>query len=211
VHRIRHDRLNWTSPQNCVAASRAETPQGTHAVARRSSRELWPWPVAAEEIDQNRCGNVREFSAVAIADRRRGPRKTHPRGFRYSFIEIVMSIQLAPDIEAGLRAEAAARGIDVDALIATAIKAYLREAPTLPVPASRHVPSRDRSAEMAWAASPDVQFIGKWVVLEGSHVIASDSNPKRLYEDVRAKGVSSPFLIFVSSDEHEPFAGGWID
>jgi len=119
-----------------------------------------------------------------------------------------MSIQLAPDIEAGLRAEAAARGMDVDALIATAVRAYLREAT---VPASRQVPSRDRSAEMAWAASPDEQFIGKWVVLEGRQVVASGSNPKRLYEDVRAKGVSSPFLIFVSSDEHEPFAGGWID
>ena len=43
---------------------------------------------------------------------------------------IFMSIQLAPDIEAGLRAEAAARGMDVDALIATAVKAYLRETPS---------------------------------------------------------------------------------
>jgi len=63
---------------------------------------------------------------------------------------------------------------------------------------------------MAWAASPDAQFFGKWVVLEGSQVVASGSNPKQLYEDVRAKGFSSPFLIFVSPDEHEPFVGGWI-
>ncbi len=122
-----------------------------------------------------------------------------------------MSIQLAADVEAELRAEAAARGMDVDLLIATAVKAYLREATVQPVPASRQVPSRDRSAEMAWAARPDAQFIGKWVVLEGSDVVASGSSPKPLYEDVRAKGVSSPFLIFVSPDEHEPFAGGWID
>jgi hypothetical protein len=122
-----------------------------------------------------------------------------------------MSIQLAPDIEAGLRAEAAARGIDVDALIASAVKAYLREAPGPRVPTSRQEPFRDRSAEMAWAATPDAQFFGKWVVLEGGQVVASGSNPQRLYEDVRAKGVSSPFLIFVSSDEREPYAGGWID
>jgi hypothetical protein len=113
-----------------------------------------------------------------------------------------MSIQLAPDIEAGLRAEAVARGMDVDALIAAAVKAYLREAPA---------PFRDRSAEMAWAARPDAQFFGKWVVLEGGQVVASGSNPQRLYEDARAKGVSSPFLIFVSSGEREPFVGGWID
>ena len=124
---------------------------------------------------------------------------------------VVMGIQLAPDIEAGLRTEAAARGMEVDALIATAVKAYLRDAPAPPVPASRQVPSRDRSAEMAWAASPDMQFIGKWVVLEGSQVVASGPNPIRLYEDVREKGISSPFLIFVSPHDHEPFAGGWID
>lgn len=134
-----------------------------------------------------------------------------------------MSIQLAPDIEAGLRAEAAARGMDVDAMIASAVKAYLYEAPrrevqpTVPAPpvpaapvssasASGLVASRTRSAEMAWAASPDAQFIGKWVVLEGSQVVVSGSNPKKRYEDARAMGVSSPFLIFVSSDEHEPFA-----
>ena len=120
-----------------------------------------------------------------------------------------MSIELAPDIEAGLRAEAAARGIDVDALIATAVRAYLRETPSAST--TRRVPARARSVEVAWASSPDAQFFGKWVVLEGGQVVASGSNPKQMYEEVRAKGISSPFLIFVSPDEQEPFVGGWID
>lgn len=124
---------------------------------------------------------------------------------------IVMSIQLAPDIEAGLRAEAAARGMDVSALIATAVKVYLRETQPPPVATPRRVPSRARSAEMVWASRPDPRFLGKWVVLEGGQVVASGSNPKRLYEDVRARGISSPFLIFVSPEEQEPFAGGWVD
>jgi|HubBroStandDraft_1064217.scaffolds.fasta_scaffold432262_1 hypothetical protein len=122
-----------------------------------------------------------------------------------------MSIQLAPEIEAGLRAEAAARGMDVDALIATAVKAYLGEARAEVVSTTRPVPSRDRSAEMAWATNPDPQFFGKWVVLEGCQVVASGADPKQLYDGALAKGSSSPFLIFVSPDEREPFAGGWID
>jgi hypothetical protein len=126
-------------------------------------------------------------------------------------IWIVMSIQLAPEIEAGLRAEAAARGMDVDTLIATAVKAYLREAPVSSVSPTRQALSRDRSAEIAWSANPDPQFFGKWVVLEGCQVVASGADPKQLYEDVLAKGYSSPFLIFVSPDEREPFAAGWID
>lgn len=119
-----------------------------------------------------------------------------------------MSIQLAPEIEAGIRAEAAALGISVDALIAGAVKAFLRDGTTA---AARRVSSRDRSAEMAWASHPDAQFIGKWVVLQGAQVVATGSDPKQLYEDVRAKGDHSPFLIFVSPDEQEPFAGGWLD
>ncbi|HVW83184.1 MAG TPA: DUF5678 domain-containing protein [Bryobacteraceae bacterium] len=119
-----------------------------------------------------------------------------------------MSIQLAPEIEAGLRAEAAALGISVDALVASAVTAYLRDGiPTAP----NRVRSRDRSAEMTWASRPGAQFIGKWVVLQGGHVVASGSDPKQLYEGARAEGNSSPFLIFVSSDEQQPFAGGWID
>jgi hypothetical protein len=101
--------------------------------------------------------------------------------------------------------------MDVDALIAKAVKAYLRETSSPSTPTTRRVPTRARSAEMAWASSPDAQFFGKWVVLEGGQVVASGSNPKQLYEDVRARGISSPFLIFVSPDEQEPFAGGWVD
>jgi hypothetical protein len=120
-----------------------------------------------------------------------------------------MSIQLTPEVEARIRASAAARGMDVDALITKAVKAYLRETPSLP--RNSQTPGRDRSAEMAWAGRPDPQYFGKWVVLEGSRVVASDSDPKRLYEGVLAQGFSSPFLIFVSPCESEPFAGGWID
>lgn len=128
--------------------------------------------------------------------------------FRYAFSGIMMSIQLAPEIEAGLRAQAAALGISVDALIAGAVRAFLRNGTTA---AAHRVSSRDRSAEMTWASHPDAQFIGKWVVLQGSQVVASGSDPNQLYEEVKAKGDSSPFLIFVSPDEPEPFAGGWID
>ncbi len=70
---------------------------------------------------------------------------------------------------------------------------------------------RDRSAEMKWAVTPDAQFIGKWVVLQGDRVVACGSDPKQLYEEGRAAGDPSPFLIFVSPDEQQPFAGGWID
>jgi hypothetical protein len=120
-----------------------------------------------------------------------------------------MTIQLPPEIEAGLRAEAAALGVPVTEVVAKAVGAYLRESGT-----RKHVrraPYEDRHAEMAWAARPDPRFVGKWVVLEGGQVIVSGANAKQTYEEARGHGISSPFLIYVSGEEHEPFAGGWLD
>ena len=104
--------------------------------------------------------------------------------------------------------------MDLDSLTATAVQAWLQEMMPRKTTAPAHAmrgPARDRSAEMAWVSNPDARFFGKWVVLEGGEVVASGSNPKQLYGDVRANGLSSPFLIFVSPDEQSPFAGGWID
>jgi hypothetical protein len=115
-----------------------------------------------------------------------------------------MSIELSSEVEAALRAEAGAIGIGVDVLIARACKAYV--AARRPDHSPRH-----RAAEMAWAASPDERLRGKWVVLEGDNVAEAGPDPLALYENARAKGISSPFLIFVSPREPEHFAGGWID
>ncbi len=120
-----------------------------------------------------------------------------------------MNIHLTPEIEAGLSAEAAARGVSVDVLVAEAVGDYLRKNGS---PSSvRRAPCRERRAEMAWAVKPDPQYFGKWVVLEGSQVIAAGPDPKKIYQEVRAKGITSPFLIYISPEEQEPFAGGWLD
>jgi hypothetical protein len=123
-----------------------------------------------------------------------------------------MSIQLAPEIEAELRAEAEARGVSMATLIIEAVAAYFRKTnPSLVPQVSTRVQFRDRRAEMAWAAKPNPDYFGKWVVLEGNEVIAAGSEPKTIYDQVRARGIFSPFLIYVSPQEQEPFAGGWLD
>src|SRR6266446_6099445 len=100
-----------------------------------------------------------------------------------------MSIQLSPDIEAGLRAGAAARGVSVDVLVTEAVGSYLKNNGTQA--AVRRVAFQDRRAEMAWAAKPEPQYFSKWVVLQGSDVVAAGADPKAIYEEVRAKGISS--------------------
>jgi hypothetical protein len=121
-----------------------------------------------------------------------------------------MSIHLAPDIEAGLLAEAAARGVSVDVLIRKALQAYRRQPHSDP-PEVRVVPYKDRRAEMDWVSHPDLQYVGQWVVLEGSKVVASDPDGKALYQAVRDRGIESPFMFYVAPPNPTPFVGGWIE
>jgi hypothetical protein len=115
-----------------------------------------------------------------------------------------MSIQLAPDVEAGLRAEAEARGVTVDTLVAAAVDSYLAKA-------SRPTQNDDRSAEMRWSENPPSDYHGQWVALEGGNVVAAGSQAKVVYNSARETGISSPFVIFVPREEQEPFTGGWPD
>jgi hypothetical protein len=119
-----------------------------------------------------------------------------------------MNIPLTPEMEANLTAEAAARGISIEGLFAEALNAYLGKSQS---PDMRRVPFQDRRAEMRWVAHPDPQYVGKWVVLEGARVIASSSEPVNLYEEVRSKGILSPFLVFVPPEDHRPLLPGWLD
>ena len=119
-----------------------------------------------------------------------------------------MNIPLTPEIEANLTAEAAARGISIEGLLSEALSAYLRK----PQPAEiRRVAFQDRRAEMRWVSNPEPQYVGKWVVLDGERVIASSSEPVSLYEEVRSKGISSPFLIYVPPEDDRSLLPGWLD
>jgi len=118
-----------------------------------------------------------------------------------------MSIQLGADLEAGLRAEATKRGVSVEALVRETLAGWRQVKPERPQPSAFN----PRRQEMAWLKNPDARFLGQWVVLEGNEVIAHASEAKVAYEEARATGIRSPFLVFVPEPDESPFAGGWID
>jgi hypothetical protein len=112
-----------------------------------------------------------------------------------------MTIELSPQIEAELRAESTAQEIPVAEIVAKALGVYLQESKSFS--GARRVPRDERTEEMAWAANPDSLYVGQWVVLEGRHVVASDSNARHAYDAALSRGIVSPFPIYVPGEGQE--------
>jgi hypothetical protein len=114
-----------------------------------------------------------------------------------------------PEIEDGLRAEAAARGVSVDSVMREALDLYRQQRGNKPA-AARRPAFNDRRREIAWTLKPDLKYLGEWVALEGDAVVAHGGDGKAVYESARAQGISSPFLFHVAEPDSTPFAGGWL-
>jgi hypothetical protein len=119
-----------------------------------------------------------------------------------------MNLDRSADIATGLLQEAAARGLSEDELIRKALAAYQRN--MTGGSTVRRVGRTNREAEVKWFLHPDPQFVGKWVVRDGSQVVVSGPSAKAVYEQAKARGIESPFVAYISARRNEPF-GGWLD
>ena len=63
---------------------------------------------------------------------------------------------------------------------------------------------------MAWALHPDPKYYGQWVALDGDRVLSSGVSGIAVYDDARAQGAESPFMVFAQPRSEEPFVGGWL-
>jgi hypothetical protein len=120
-----------------------------------------------------------------------------------------MVIQLAPEIELVLRAEASARGVSVEVIVSDAFRLYQTERSGSSF-GEKRVATADRRLELAWTAQPDLSYRGQWVALQGSEVIAHGKNGHAVAACARSKNILSPFLFFVADPDSTPFVGGWL-
>jgi hypothetical protein len=67
----------------------------------------------------------------------------------------------------------------------------------------------DFSKTAEWLHLHRVEYIGKWVVLDGDRLIGAGDDPRPIVNQARAQGVKLPFVEFIR-DESEPFTGGWL-
>ena len=66
----------------------------------------------------------------------------------------------------------------------------------------------DFTATREWLDRHWREHIGKWVVLDGDHLIGQGDDPRPIVDQARAQGVTAPFVEFIR-DESEPSMGGW--
>ena len=69
-------------------------------------------------------------------------------------------------------------------------------------------PRRSRERERAWLEAHRDEFLDQWVVLEADQLVAYGTDARVVYNEARAKGVSTPYLIRVTP-KVEPYVGGW--
>ena len=62
----------------------------------------------------------------------------------------------------------------------------------------------DFSQTEEWLAQHRLNYIGKWVVLDGGRLIGSGNDPRPIVAQARAEGVSVPFVELIR-DDSEPF------
>ena len=67
----------------------------------------------------------------------------------------------------------------------------------------------DFSQTADWLAQNRLNYIGKWVVLDGGRLIGSGDDPRPIVAQARAEGVSPPFVELIQEDS-EPFMRGWL-
>lgn len=62
---------------------------------------------------------------------------------------------------------------------------------------------------LRWIDEHRLEFLGKWVCLDGDNLISYGDDAKQVYTEAKAKGIEIPFIEQVCEEEITPFWGGW--
>jgi hypothetical protein len=68
---------------------------------------------------------------------------------------------------------------------------------------------RTHYEERAWIEAHREEFLDQWVALDGDHLVAHGTDARTVYDDARAQGVDSPYLVHVVP-KVDAYVGGWL-
>ncbi|MCI0489512.1 MAG: DUF5678 domain-containing protein [Blastocatellia bacterium] len=61
---------------------------------------------------------------------------------------------------------------------------------------------------LAWVKEHTGEYLGQWVVLDGDRLISHGTDGGLVYDEAKAAGIETPFLLHVVEEEG-PFYAGW--
>lgn len=67
---------------------------------------------------------------------------------------------------------------------------------------------RTHEEERAWVEAHREEFLDQWVALDGDNLIAHGTDARTVYDDARAKGTTSPYLVHIVP-KVDAYVGGW--
>ena len=67
---------------------------------------------------------------------------------------------------------------------------------------------KNNEQERAWIEAHRERYLNQWVALDGDRLVAHGADAKRVYDEAREQGITSPYLERVSP-KPEAFIGGW--
>lgn len=69
-------------------------------------------------------------------------------------------------------------------------------------------PDMERKLEREWLKQNWREYLGQWVVIEGSVLISHGADGKEVSSQARSQGIHVPFMVRVE-DPTQPQMGGW--
>ncbi len=128
---------------------------------------------------------------------------------------MTLTIEIAPEIESRLEAEARRSGMSKTDLAKNVIEERFAlvgkdERENYPSRKSRYVgkaETRDFSGDDEWLRENREKYQGKHVATHGNRLIAHGENLKIVINEIREKGFPDALLTFVEPFDTPPFAG----
>jgi hypothetical protein len=67
----------------------------------------------------------------------------------------------------------------------------------------------EMAEERRWIKENRERYLNLWVALDGSRLIAADSDALKVYAAAKAEGVQAPFVVHLVPEDKLPFVPGW--
>ena len=130
-------------------------------------------------------------------------------------IKMTLTIEIAPEIESRLEAEARRSGMSKTDLAKNVIEERFAlvgkdERENYPSRKSRYVgkaETRDFSGDREWLRENSEKYQGQYVALHGNRLIASGSGYKEIITKAREAGFPDALLTYIEPFDTPPFAG----